>query len=111
MSKASVQISSNSSAFQRDMKKAVQSMKELSSETSLATTQAKLFGSAQDQLKAKISGLNAQISQQEEIVKLNKNRQQELVQQLDKWKSKQLDNNRCNVPLEDMYVYELYRST
>lgn len=89
MSKASVQISSNSSAFQRDMKKAVQSMKELSSETSLATTQAKLFGSAQDQLKAKISGLNAQISQQEEIVKLNKNRQQELVQQLDKWKSKQ----------------------
>ena len=89
MSKASVQISSNSSAFQRDMKKAVQSMKELSSETSLATTQAKLFGSAQDQMRAKISGLTAQISQQEEIVKLNKDRQQELVQQLDKWKSKQ----------------------
>ena len=89
MSKTSVRVTSDSSSFQREMKKAVQSMKELSSETSLATTQAKLFGSAQDALKAKISGLQAQISQQADIVKLNKDRQQELVQQLDKWKSKQ----------------------
>ena len=89
MSKASVRVTSDSSSFQQEMKKAVQSMKELSSETSLATTQAKLFGSAQDALKAKISGLQAQISQQADIVKLNKDRQQELVQQLDKWKSKQ----------------------
>ena len=89
MSKTSVRVTSDSSSFQQEMKKAVQSMKELSSETSLATTQAKLFGSAQDALKAKISGLQAQISQQAEIVKLNKDRQQELVQQLDKWKSKQ----------------------
>lgn len=89
MSKTSVRVTSDSSSFQQEMKKAVQSMKELSSETSLATTQAKLFGSAQDALKAKISGLQAQISQQADIVKLNKDRQQELVQQLDKWKSKQ----------------------
>lgn len=66
-------------------------MKELSSETSLATTQAKLFGTAQEQLKAKVSGLQAQIEQQANIVKLNKDRQQELVQQLDKWKSKQAE--------------------
>lgn len=91
MSKASVQISTNSSAFQREMKKAAQSMKELCSETSLATTQAKLFGSAQDALKAKVSGLQAQISQQTDIVKLNKDRQQELVQQLEKWKAKQAE--------------------
>lgn len=89
MAKTSVRVTSDSSSFQQAMKKAVQSMKELSSETSLATTQAKLFGSAQDALKAKISGLQAQISQQADIVKLNKDRQQELVQQLDKWKSKQ----------------------
>ena len=89
MAKTSVRVTSDSSSFQQEMKKAVQSMKELSSETSLATTQAKLFGSAQDALKAKISGLQAQISQQADIVKLNKDRQQELVQQLDKWKSKQ----------------------
>lgn len=89
MAKTSVRVTSDSSSFQQEMKKAVQSMKELSSETSLATTQAKLFGSAQDALKAKISGLQAQIGQQADIVKLNKDRQQELVQQLDKWKSKQ----------------------
>ena len=89
MAKTSVRVTSDSSSFQQAMKKAVQSMKELSSETSLATTQAKLFGSAQDALKAKISGLQTQISQQADIVKLNKDRQQELVQQLDKWKSKQ----------------------
>lgn len=89
MAKTSVRVTSDSSSFQQAMKKAVQSMKELSSETSLATTQAKLFGSAQDALKAKIGGLQAQISQQADIVKLNKDRQQELVQQLDKWKSKQ----------------------
>lgn len=89
MAKTSVRVTSDSSSFQQEMKKAVQSMKELSSETSLATTQAKLLGSAQDALKAKISGLQAQISQQADIVKLNKDRQQELVQQLDKWKSKQ----------------------
>ncbi|MBQ2016846.1 MAG: hypothetical protein II207_07580, partial [Clostridia bacterium] len=92
MSKASVQISTNSSAFQREMKKAAQSMKELCSETSLATTQAKLFGSAQDALKAKVSGLQKQISQQADIVKLNKDRQQELVQQLEKWKAKQAEH-------------------
>ena len=91
MSKASVQISTNSSAFQREMKKAAQSMKELCSETSLATTQAKLFGSAQDALKAKVSGLQKQISQQADIVKLNKDRQQELVQQLKKWKAEQAE--------------------
>ena len=89
MSKASVRVTSESSAFQRDMKQATQTMKELSSQTSLATTQAKLFGSAQEAAKAKVTGLKAQIEQQAQIVKLNKDRQQELVQQLDKWKSKQ----------------------
>lgn len=91
MSKTGVRITADSSSYQQEMKKAVQSMKELSSETSLATTQAKLFGSAQDALKAKVSGLQAQISQQADIVKLNKDRQQELVQQLDKWKNKQAE--------------------
>ena len=89
MAKTSVRVTSESSAFQRDMKQAAQIMRELSSQTSLATTQAKLFGSAQEAAKAKVNGLKAQIEQQSAIVKLNKDRQQELVQQLDKWKSKQ----------------------
>ena len=89
MSKASVRVTSDSSNFQREMKKAVQSMKELSSQTSLATTQAKLFGSAQDQLRAKVSGLEAKISQQTKVVELNKSRQEELTKQLGKWKDKQ----------------------
>lgn len=91
MSKTGVRITADSSSYQQEMKKAVQSMKELSSETSLATTQAKLFGSAQDQLKAKVSGLQSQIEKQTQIVELNKNRQAELVQHLDKWKSKQAE--------------------
>lgn len=91
MSKASVKINSDSSAFQRDMKKAVQSMKELASETSLATTQAKLFGSAQDQLRAKVSGLEAQISQQTKVVEMNKSRQEELTKQLQTWKERQAE--------------------
>lgn len=91
MTKASVRINSDSSAFQRDMKKAVQSMKELASETSLATTQAKLFGSAQDQLRAKVSGLEAQISQQTKVVELNKSRQEELTKQLQAWKDRQAE--------------------
>ena len=91
MSKASVRVTSESSAFQRDMKQATQTMKELSSQTSLATTQAKLFGSAQEAAKAKVTGLKAQIEQQTQIVKLNKDRQQELVQQLEKWKGKQAE--------------------
>ena len=91
MSKASVKINSDSSAFQRDMKKAVQSMKELASETSLATTQAKLFGSAQDQLRAKVSGLEAKISQQTKVVELNKSRQEELTKQLQAWKNRQAE--------------------
>lgn len=91
MSKASVRVTLESSAFQRDMKQATQTMKELSSQTSLATTQAKLFGSAQEAAKAKVTGLKAQIEQQTQIVKLNKDRQQELVQQLEKWKGKQAE--------------------
>ena len=57
MAKTSVRVTSESSAFQRDMKRATQIMRELSSQTSLATTQAKLFGSAQEAAKAKVNGL------------------------------------------------------
>lgn len=65
------------------------SRKELSSEYSLASTQAKLFGSAQDALKAKIEELKAKISAQTDIVKLNETQQKKLEDTLKEQKEKQ----------------------
>ena len=53
MAHTSVKISANSSDYQSQMKSAASQMKVLSSEFKLAQTQAKAFGSAADQLKAK----------------------------------------------------------
>ena len=89
MSKASVTINANSSQFQQEMKKCVQRMRELSSESSLAATQTKLFGSAQDQLRQKIQGLEKQIKAQTDVVELNKTHAKELTDHLQKWQQKQ----------------------
>ena len=89
MSKASVTINANSSQFQQEMKKCVQRMKELSSESSLAAAQTKLFGSAQEQLKQKIQGLEKQIKAQNDVVELNKSHAKDLTDHLQKWQKKQ----------------------
>lgn len=94
MAKTGVRITADSSSYQQAMKKAVQSMKELSSEYGLAATKAKLFGSAQDQLKTKVEELQKKISQQTEIVELNKKQQAELADHLQKWKDKQAQLQR-----------------
>lgn len=83
------QVTADSSNFQKAMKAAVLSMKELSSEYSLASTQAKLFGSAQDALKAKVEELKAKISAQTDIVKLNETQQKKLEDTLKEQKEKQ----------------------
>lgn len=57
MAHTSVKISANSSDYQSQMKSAASQMKVLSSEFKLAQTQAKAFGSAADQLKAKAESL------------------------------------------------------
>lgn len=88
-SKASVRIDANSSSFQREMKKCVQSMKEMTAASSLAATQAKLFGSAQDQLREKVKGLEAQIESQTKVVDLNKSHAKELESSLQSWQEKQ----------------------
>lgn len=83
------QVTADSSNFQKAMRAAVLSMKELSSEYSLASTQAKLFGSAQDALKAKVEELKAKISAQTDIVKLNETQQKKLEDTLKEQKEKQ----------------------
>lgn len=50
----------------------------VASVTGMASTQAKLFGSAQDALKAKVEELKAKISAQTDIVKLNETQQKKL---------------------------------
>ena len=89
MAKTGVKITADSSSYQQAMKKAVQSMKELTSGYSLAATQAKLFGSTQDALRVKVDELRAKISAQSDIVKLNSQHQQELTQRLQKWRDEQ----------------------
>ena len=89
MSHAQAKVTADSSSFQKAMKAAVLSMKELSSQYSLASTQAKMFGSTTDALKAKIEELKAKISAQTNIVKLNEDRQKELAETLGKQKDKQ----------------------
>lgn len=93
---ANVKVSANSSTYQQALKAARDSTKELASQFSLASTQAKLFGSTTDQLKAKQQELTAKIKAQKEITSLHhteverltkvlsdqKGRQQELAAQL-----------------------------
>ena len=63
---ANVKVSANSSTYQQALKAARDSTKELASQFSLASTQAKLFGSTTDQLKAKQQELTAKIKAQKE---------------------------------------------
>lgn len=57
MAQASIKIGASMSEYQAAMKAAVASMKQLSSEYSLAAANAKLYGTKSDALKAKISEL------------------------------------------------------
>lgn len=68
---ANVKVSANSSTYQQALKAARDSTKELASQFSLASTQAKLFGSTTDQLKAKQQELTAKIKAQKEITSLH----------------------------------------
>ena len=61
----------------------------LSSEFKLAQTQAKAFGSAADQLKAKAESLTQKITLQKNIVQLNSEQQAKLTQKLSDQKTKQ----------------------
>lgn len=89
MAHTSVKITANSSDYRTQMKSAAAQMKELSSEYSLAATQAKLFGSAADALKAKAESLTQKVTVQKNIVQMNREQQERLTEQLGKQKTKQ----------------------
>ena len=89
MAYASVKISANSSDYKSQMKSAAAQMKVLSSEYSVAATNAKLFGKESDSLKAKSESLTQKITVQKDIVKLNSEQQDKLTQKLSEQKTKQ----------------------
>ena len=64
MAQASIKIGASMSEYQSAMKAAVASMKELSSQYSLAAANAKLYGTKSDALKAKISELTQKMDVQ-----------------------------------------------
>ena len=86
---ANVKVSANSSTYQQALKAARDSTKELASQFSLASTQAKLFGSTTDQLKAKQQELTAKIKAQKEITSLHHTEVERLTKVLSNQKSRQ----------------------
>ena len=89
MAHTSVKISANASDYKTQMKSAATQMKELTSEFKLAQAQAKAFGSAADQLKAKAESLTQKITLQKNIVQSNSEQQEKLTQKLSDQKTKQ----------------------
>lgn len=86
---ANVKVSANSSTYQQALKAARDSTKLLASEFNLASTQAKLFGSATDQLKVKQQELTAKITAQKEITNLHHTEVERLTKGLNDQKSRQ----------------------
>lgn len=88
MAKASIKIGASMSEYQSAMKAAVASMKELSSQYSLAAANAKLYGTKSDALKAKISELTQKMDVQKTKVADCKTHYETLTTRLDNNKKK-----------------------
>ena len=88
MAQASIKISASMSEYQSAMKAAVESMKELSSQYSLAAANAKLYGTKTDALKAKISELTQKMDVQKTKVADCKTHYETLTTRLDNNKKK-----------------------
>ncbi|WP_288479993.1 phage tail tape measure protein [uncultured Clostridium sp.] len=91
---ANVKIGANTSSFQKQMSDMARQLKMLSSEFSVSATKAKLFGSVQDQLKAKQSELTAKIKVQNSMVELQQKVMSKLTGDLDKQKLKREELNK-----------------
>lgn len=91
MAYTSVKITASSSDYQTQMKAATTQMKLLSSEYSVAATQAKLFGKETDSLKAKAESLTQKITTQEKIVKMNEEQHERLTKKLSEQKEQQVE--------------------
>lgn len=88
MAQASIKIGASMSEYQSAMKAAVASMKELSSQYSLAAANAKLYGMKSDALKAKISELTQKMDVQKTKVADCKTHYETLTTRLDNNKKK-----------------------
>jgi TP901 family phage tail tape measure protein len=88
MAQASIKIGASMSEYQAAMKAAVASMKQLSSEYSLAAANAKLYGTKSDALKAKISELTQKMDVQKTKVEDCKSHYETLTTRLDNNKKK-----------------------
>lgn len=88
MAQASIKIGASMSEYQSAMKAAVASMKELSSQYSLAAANAKLYGTKSDALKAKISELTQKMDVQKTKVADCKTHYETLTTRLDDNKKK-----------------------
>ena len=68
MAKTLIEIRAETTQYQQAMRQAAAEMKKLTSEHSLAAAQAKLNGSAQDAMRAKVTELTSKIGVQKDIV-------------------------------------------
>ena len=84
-------IRADSSGYQSAVKAAKLETQKLASEYNVASSKAKLLGSASQELKAKKQSLTAQIKTQNEITKLHSDRQKQLTETLEAQKKKHAD--------------------
>lgn len=87
MAKTLVEIRAETTQYQQAMRQAAAEMKKLTSEHSLAAAQAKLSGSAQDAMRAKVTELTSKIGVQKDVISKNSAQYDTLKQKLDLQKS------------------------
>ena len=87
MAKTLIEIRAETTQYQQAMRQAAAEMKKLTSEHSLAAAQAKLNGSAQDAMRAKVTELTSKIGVQKDVVSKNSAQYDTLKQKLDLQKS------------------------
>ena len=71
MAKTLIEIRAETSQYQQAMRQAAAEMKNLTAQHSMAAAQAKLSGSAQDALRARVTELTSKIDVQKGIVQQN----------------------------------------
>ena len=87
MADVKINIQAETQQFQAAMRQCSAEMKQLSSEYSLAAAQAKLSGSAQDGLRAKVTELTGKVGLQKDIVEKYEAQHAKLKQVLEQQKS------------------------
>ncbi len=89
MGGANIKIGANSTEFQKQMKEVTTQLKLISSECSVASTKADLFGNSTDKLAVKQKELTAKISAQNQQIKLYQDRIANINNEITKQKEKQ----------------------